>query len=246
MAHGLSCSSACEIFPDQGSNLCALHWQADSQPLRHQGSPGAIIMFILQIRKLKLKEASGPQLRLRLPARWRSWDLNPGLSPRLRSLSTVLDWLSWDRSPAGSRPRWKHFCAISKRCRMKCPSAPADPSSGPPVLSLPLPVLWLVLTCSPERQGRAKSAWLRRLLIELECSCQDGFLLRMAKQATYSAARGKGQTRCVTTADTLSAGLGLRSRACYLHSKSNLTGGVLIILITLGFPPMFLSFLPFF
>ena len=39
VAHGLSCSAACEIFPDQGSNPCLLHWQADSQPLRHQGSP---------------------------------------------------------------------------------------------------------------------------------------------------------------------------------------------------------------
>ena len=35
VAHGLSCSAACGIFPDQGSNLCPLHWQADSQPLRH-------------------------------------------------------------------------------------------------------------------------------------------------------------------------------------------------------------------
>ena len=41
VAHGPSCSTACRIFPDQGSNLCPLHWQADSQPLRHQGSPGA-------------------------------------------------------------------------------------------------------------------------------------------------------------------------------------------------------------
>ena len=39
VAHGLSCSAACGIFPDQGSNPCLLHWQADSQPLRHQGSP---------------------------------------------------------------------------------------------------------------------------------------------------------------------------------------------------------------
>ena len=31
--------AACGIFPDQGSNPCPLHWQADSQPLRHQGSP---------------------------------------------------------------------------------------------------------------------------------------------------------------------------------------------------------------
>ena len=30
VAHGLSCSTACGIFPDQGSNLCPLHWQADS------------------------------------------------------------------------------------------------------------------------------------------------------------------------------------------------------------------------
>ena len=40
VAHGASCSAACGIFPDQGSNPCPLHWQADSQPLRHQGSPG--------------------------------------------------------------------------------------------------------------------------------------------------------------------------------------------------------------
>ena len=30
VAHRLSCSAACGIFLDQGSNLCPLHWQADS------------------------------------------------------------------------------------------------------------------------------------------------------------------------------------------------------------------------
>ena len=30
VVHGLSCSVACGIFPDQGSNLCSPHWQADS------------------------------------------------------------------------------------------------------------------------------------------------------------------------------------------------------------------------
>ena len=39
VAHGPSCSAACGFYPDQGSNPCPLHWQADSQPLRHQGSP---------------------------------------------------------------------------------------------------------------------------------------------------------------------------------------------------------------
>ena len=39
VAHGPSCSVACGIFPDQGLNPCPVHWQTDSQPLRHQGSP---------------------------------------------------------------------------------------------------------------------------------------------------------------------------------------------------------------
>ena len=30
VAHGLSCSVACGIFPDQGSNPCPLNWQTDS------------------------------------------------------------------------------------------------------------------------------------------------------------------------------------------------------------------------
>ena len=47
VAHGPSCPAACGIFPEQGSNPCPLHWQADSQPLRHQGSP--VVSF--KIRK---------------------------------------------------------------------------------------------------------------------------------------------------------------------------------------------------
>ena len=39
VAHGPSRSGACGIFPDQGSNLCPLHWQSDSHPLSHPGSP---------------------------------------------------------------------------------------------------------------------------------------------------------------------------------------------------------------
>ena len=35
VAHGLSCSWACGIFLDQGSNPCLLHWQMDSLPLSH-------------------------------------------------------------------------------------------------------------------------------------------------------------------------------------------------------------------
>ena len=32
-------SSSREIFPTQGLNPCLLHWQADSLPLSHLGSP---------------------------------------------------------------------------------------------------------------------------------------------------------------------------------------------------------------
>ena len=46
VAHGPSCSVACGIFPDQGSNPCPLQWQADSQPLRHQGSPRFVCLFV--------------------------------------------------------------------------------------------------------------------------------------------------------------------------------------------------------
>ena len=46
VAHGPSCSAAYGIFPDQVSNPCRLHWQADSQPLRHQGSPNIIFSII--------------------------------------------------------------------------------------------------------------------------------------------------------------------------------------------------------
>ena len=36
---GLSCSTACGIFLDQGSNMRPLHWQVDPILLSHLGSP---------------------------------------------------------------------------------------------------------------------------------------------------------------------------------------------------------------
>ena len=47
VVHRLSCSKACGIFLHQGSNLCLLHWQADSLPLNHQGIPRTFLMSIL-------------------------------------------------------------------------------------------------------------------------------------------------------------------------------------------------------
>ena len=41
VAHWLSYSAACGVFPDQGWNPCPLHWQVDSLPLSHRGSSTA-------------------------------------------------------------------------------------------------------------------------------------------------------------------------------------------------------------
>ena len=39
VAPGPSGPAACGIFPNQGLNPCLLHWQVESLPLSHQGSP---------------------------------------------------------------------------------------------------------------------------------------------------------------------------------------------------------------
>ena len=38
-------SVACGLFPNLGSNLFLLHWQADSLPLSHQGSSYSLSVF---------------------------------------------------------------------------------------------------------------------------------------------------------------------------------------------------------
>ena len=47
VAHGLSCSKACGIFPDQGLNSCLLQWQVDSLPLSHQRSPVSYLIYTI-------------------------------------------------------------------------------------------------------------------------------------------------------------------------------------------------------
>ena len=61
VAHGPSCSAACGIFPDQGSNPCPPHWQADTQPLSHQGSP-PLPTFFPGLSELSLQHRLPPPL----------------------------------------------------------------------------------------------------------------------------------------------------------------------------------------
>ena len=51
---GFRCPAKCGIFPDQGLNLCLLHWQADPSPLSHQGSPRSLILsWDLELKGLR-------------------------------------------------------------------------------------------------------------------------------------------------------------------------------------------------
>ena len=43
-ACGLSCPTACWIFPDQESNFHSLHWQADSSSMGHWGSSSSLVL----------------------------------------------------------------------------------------------------------------------------------------------------------------------------------------------------------
>ena len=47
VARGLSCSTACEVFQHQGSNLYPLYWQLDSYLLFQQGSATRILFNLL-------------------------------------------------------------------------------------------------------------------------------------------------------------------------------------------------------
>ena len=50
VAHGLSCSVVCGIFPDQELNVSPVHWQMPSYPLYLQKSP-QIFIFLFQLGK---------------------------------------------------------------------------------------------------------------------------------------------------------------------------------------------------
>ena len=61
VAHGLRCSTACGIFPDQGWNPRPrrVHRQADSLPLSHQGSPEDCFLKDREGRRGSLKVLEG-------------------------------------------------------------------------------------------------------------------------------------------------------------------------------------------
>ena len=78
-----SFSAAYETFPDQGLNLCPLHWQVDSLPLNYQRSPKYFYFFV----GLPLDSLDFPGLgqHMKLPIRFQrkhtsSWSSGVGTS----------------------------------------------------------------------------------------------------------------------------------------------------------------------
>ena len=68
VAHRPSCSAACGILPDQGPNPRPPHCQADSQPLRHQGSPQVSFrMDLIKCRHASIHDSCVQSFLLPLP-----------------------------------------------------------------------------------------------------------------------------------------------------------------------------------
>ena len=68
VVHGLTCSAACEILPDQGSSLCPLHWRADSYSLHPKYS------------LIEITEVSNGSKFTKV-SYWGFRDIRPGFSP---------------------------------------------------------------------------------------------------------------------------------------------------------------------
>ena len=97
VAHGPSCSAACGIFPDRGSNPCPLHQQADSQPLRRQGSPGFLFVLTNNPPSFLSRESPLPVLSSLLVICLPSWNISflmAGSTISPSSLHSVLNMVS--------------------------------------------------------------------------------------------------------------------------------------------------------
>ena len=101
MVHGPSRSAACGIFPDRDTNLCPLHGKADSQPLRHQGSPDSYFLS-------------------RLPAQNDISSLGAG--GVTGGLLWPLPWPPPPSAPCGRRWEVGHCSGCKKEALLTCPS----------------------------------------------------------------------------------------------------------------------------
>ena len=120
VAHGLSCSETCGVFPDQGSNPCLLHWQAETLPLSHQGSP-AIILVVLSPSQCLLDPR---KCRAALSVGTSPRRVSPLLS-RLQSTPWTLHWPPDHRPPQPNPVLSLLPCDGFQLCKYCPPSSPS-------------------------------------------------------------------------------------------------------------------------
>ena len=61
VVHGLSCSAACGVFPNQGLSPCLLHWQVNSLPLSHQRNPSTSLITVFWVTRHCLLKVHWPE-----------------------------------------------------------------------------------------------------------------------------------------------------------------------------------------
>ena len=126
-AHRFICIVTCGSFPDQGSNPHLLHWQADSLPLSHQGSPAILFMVTLFRESIcVLCRDSGPlhmrkKERKKLLSRvWLCYPMDcslPGSSIHGIFQTRILEWVAISFSRGSSWPRgWTRVSCFVGRC----------------------------------------------------------------------------------------------------------------------------------
>ena len=108
MVHGLSCSAACGVFPDQGSNPCPLRWQADSYPLTTRGVLALCPSFLAETQPHGLASASPASSPTGTVPRLFSWQRQrsevKGTPKAKRPGQETRSWVSQGRlSPLHSR-----------------------------------------------------------------------------------------------------------------------------------------------
>ena len=104
MAHGFNCPAACGIFPDQGSNSCLLHWQADSLPLSHQGSPPPQFIFFKPC-VLNLTP---------VPCQRRQWQPTPALLPgKSHGRKSLVGCSPWSCEESDTTERLHFYFSLS-------------------------------------------------------------------------------------------------------------------------------------
>ena len=140
MVHGLSCSKVCEIFPDQGSFQCLLHWQVDSLLLSHPGSPspdplilklfaflGQIVLdfpedeyfhsnhpsFVSEVL-LHCSEMLFRCFIISVTWHWRDFDIIKGPCPSLKSI--LSPWSNVYRAPFSAIFLESLLCPLLKTC----------------------------------------------------------------------------------------------------------------------------------